>query len=149
MLRFSYIIIFKELARCLVPQTLPAQHAHSQLHDYECVSWIRTKCCAGGDWTGNPMTELGRLLQTNAVNVAFQVIGLGAPGCWTEGMGIKKKGNYIHDKPQVAELRTCPGVGISQTPGPDFRNSRSCVLELREFCFVYSFSLKNISGSCI
>ena len=37
---------------------------------------------------------------------------------------------------------------ISETPGVDFCNSGSCVLELREFHSLYSFSPKNNSGSC-
>ena len=53
MLTYSYVTISKALARCLVVQTLPAQHSHSQLSDYECVLRIHSELCAAGDLTGS------------------------------------------------------------------------------------------------
>ena len=82
------------------------------------------------------------------MDVALQVIGLGAPDDWTGSMGMEKKGSRIHDKPQVAEIRNMSGSWSFQAPGVDFRNSGCCVLALWEFHFLYSFSPKNNSGSC-
>ena len=52
-----------------------------------------------------------------------------------------KKGNHIHDKPQVAKVRHMSGSWRLQSPGVDFRNSGRGVAFWNSGSFTFSIRL--------